>query len=79
MPVVLDGASIPETDHLTDDLKPLAHINALKISRACFDADVARLVQQVEQVLEMVNPEFWRLEKDELELWRQEYRRRTKE
>jgi hypothetical protein len=76
IPVVLDGAVVPEIDQLADDLKPLAHINALKIGRARFEADIVGLVEQVDQILETANPELWRLEKDELKVWRLKHRQR---
>ena len=43
---------MPRSTELPDDLKPLVHRNALRISDTSFDGDCRRLVAAIEQVLE---------------------------
>lgn len=45
VPVLFDGAPVPDAAQLPDDLKPLARRNGIPVNRASFDADVARLVR----------------------------------
>jgi formylglycine-generating enzyme required for sulfatase activity len=52
IPVLVDGASMPESADLPDDLKPLARRNALRISDTGFDDDCRRLVVAIEEVVE---------------------------
>src|SRR6476660_8974143 len=52
IPVLVDGASIPRSPDLPDDLKPLARRNALRVSDTGFNDDCRRLVTAIEQVLE---------------------------
>jgi len=52
IPVLVDGASMPRSTELPDDLKPLARRNALPVSDTGFDDDCRRLVAAIEQVLE---------------------------
>jgi TIR domain/Sel1 repeat len=47
VPVLLDGASVPTSDQLPDDLKPLVMRNGLPVHLTSFDADVARLVSRL--------------------------------
>jgi len=47
VPVLLDGASIPEADQLPDDLKMLVRRNAQFVDFRTFDADVARLIKRL--------------------------------
>ncbi len=44
IPLLLDGAAMPAAEDLPDDLRALAGIQALELSNARFDADMARLV-----------------------------------
>lgn len=44
IPLLLDGAAMPAAADLPDDLRALAGIQALELSNARFDADMARLV-----------------------------------
>src|SRR5271166_4630830 len=52
IPVLVDGAPMPRSTDLPDDLKPLVRRNALQVSIAGFDDDYRRLVAAIEQVLE---------------------------
>jgi tetratricopeptide (TPR) repeat protein len=52
IPVLVDGASIPRSPDLPDDLKPLARRNALRVSDTGFNDDCRRLVTAIEEVLE---------------------------
>ncbi|MFN7056267.1 OmpA family protein [Hyphomonas sp.] len=45
VPVLFDGAPVPEAAELPEDLKPLARRNGIPVNRASFEADVARLVR----------------------------------
>jgi hypothetical protein len=47
IPVLIDGAELPSTKDLPNDLKDLAHRNALDVRHATFDSDIERLVQQL--------------------------------
>jgi hypothetical protein len=44
IPVLVDGALMPRSSDLPDDLKQLARRNALEVSYNRFDADFGRLV-----------------------------------
>jgi tetratricopeptide (TPR) repeat protein len=55
IPVLVDGASMPELMELPDDLQPLRRRNALEVSHARFDADLRRLIAALERVFEKVN------------------------
>jgi TIR domain len=52
IPVLVDGASMPRSGDLPDDLKVLARRNALEVSHNRFNADSERLVAAIERVLE---------------------------
>jgi hypothetical protein len=45
IPILLDGAKIPKTDQLPEDLKELALRNALDVRHASFHSDMNRLIQ----------------------------------
>ncbi len=51
IPVLVDGALMPRSSELPDDLKPLVRRNALRVSDTGFDDDCRRLVVAIEQVL----------------------------
>ena len=51
IPVLVDGALMPQATDLPDDLKSLAHRNALQVGDAHFDDDCRRLEDAVQQVL----------------------------
>ncbi len=51
IPVLLDGAAMPDPAHLPPELAPLAGRNALELDNTRFAADMARLVHEVRNVL----------------------------
>jgi hypothetical protein len=57
IPVLVDGASMPELVELPDDLQLLRRRNALEISHARFDADLRRLIATLERVFEKFKTE----------------------
>ena len=63
IPVLVDGALMPRSTQLPDDLKPLVRRNALQISDISFDGDCQRLVAAIKGVLEKAATE--RRERDE--------------
>src|SRR6516225_3972439 len=52
IPVLVDGALMPRSTELPDNLKPLVRRNALRISDTSFDGDCQRLVAAIRQILE---------------------------
>ena len=65
IPVLVDGASIPRSGDLPDDLKPLVRRNALEVSHTRFKGDCARLIAALERILEGARAE--RQEKERAE------------
>lgn len=57
VPVLVEGASMPEIDELPDDLKALVRRQAMEIGHNRFSSDSDRLIVAVEQVLEKANVE----------------------
>lgn len=51
IPVLLDGATMPDPAHLPPELAPLAGRNALELDNTRFAADMAHLVHEVRNVL----------------------------
>ena len=51
IPVLLDGAAVPDPAQLPPELRPLAGRNALELDHARFAADMARLVREVRGAL----------------------------
>ncbi len=51
IPVLLDGAAMPDPAHLPPELAPLAGRNALELDNTRFAADMAHLVHEVRNVL----------------------------
>jgi hypothetical protein len=47
IPVLLDGAAMPDPAHLPPELRPLAGRNALELDNSRFAADMAHLVREV--------------------------------
>jgi TIR domain len=47
IPVLVDGATIPDQDELPNGLKPLAHRNGIDISYTRFDSDAQRLIEAI--------------------------------
>jgi tetratricopeptide (TPR) repeat protein len=67
IPVLVDGASMPRSSELPDDLKLLARRNALEISHNRFNADFGRLVMAIEKTLEKAEAERLQREKERLD------------
>jgi hypothetical protein len=57
IPVIVDGASMPRSSELPDDLKLLARRNALMLRDDHFNEDVGRLVGTLELILEHTDEE----------------------
>jgi hypothetical protein len=73
IPVLVDGASMPRSADLPDDLEPLVRRHALRISDTGFDDDCRRLVAAIEQVLEKnVAEQREHEQKEQLEAGRRE-------
>jgi hypothetical protein len=51
VPVLLDGAAMPDATRLPPDLRALAGRNALEIDNTRFAADIDRLLREVEEAL----------------------------
>ena len=51
IPLLVDGAMMPRSRDLPDDLKPLVRRNALEVSHTRFKGDCARLIAALERVL----------------------------
>lgn len=58
IPVLVEGALIPQASQLPEDLKPLVRRNALSISHDRFRADSERLIDSVGEVLEAARVEL---------------------
>ena len=54
IPVLVDGAPMPRSTELPDNLKPLARRNALQVDHHSFNADARRLISQLELALKAV-------------------------
>ena len=68
IPVLVDGALMPRSADLPDDLKQLVRRNALEVGDTHFDDDCRRLIAAIEQVLEETKRERGeRKEKERLE------------
>ena len=55
--MLVEGALIPQSDDLPDDLKLLVRRNAIEVSHNRFRADSERLIGAIERVLEKANAE----------------------
>jgi tetratricopeptide (TPR) repeat protein len=68
IPVLVDGALMPRSSDLPDNLQPLVRRNALDVSHNRFNADSGRLLAVLEKVLEKADAERkQREEKERLE------------
>ena len=67
IPVLVDGALMPRSTELPDELKPLVRRNALQISDTSFDGDCQRLVAAINQFLEKTTAEEQEREKNPLD------------
>lgn len=54
IPVLVDGASMPHSRDLPDDLKALARRNAIEVSYTRFRADSERLIIAIERIFETI-------------------------
>jgi tetratricopeptide (TPR) repeat protein len=85
IPVRAEGALMPQSDDLPDDLKKLVRRNALQLSHDRFRADSERLIGTIERVLEKADAERKqgeekeRLEAEQREKERLEAEQREKE
>jgi TIR domain len=52
IPVLLDGASVPQSVELPYELRALIRLNAVEVSHQRFNADSERLIASVEKMLE---------------------------
>ena len=50
IPVLIDGAEMPDPDVLPEGLRPLVHRQSLPLRHSSFSADLARLVAGIEHV-----------------------------
>jgi hypothetical protein len=57
VPILVEGASMPRSSDLPDNLKLLVRRNALELSHNRFNADFGRLVTTIERVLEKADAE----------------------
>jgi tetratricopeptide (TPR) repeat protein len=62
IPVLVDGARMPEESELPDFLKPLARLQAVEVRQLHFDRDAEGVVESVREALNAgrVGPRFWR-------------------
>jgi hypothetical protein len=51
VPVLLEGANMPDADDLPEEIKKLAFINAIQISELRWEDDINRLIKLLEQIL----------------------------
>ena len=51
IPVLVEGASMPSSRDLPEELKPLAHRNAIELSHTRFDIDADRVAGAIERAL----------------------------
>jgi hypothetical protein len=86
IPVLVDGALMPRSSELPDDLKPLARRNALEVSHNRFNTDFGQFIRAIEGILEKAHAERKqreekeRLQGDRLETGlRQQTEKRDKE
>jgi len=57
IPVLVDGALMPRSSELPDDLKPMVRRNALEVSHARFNADSERVIATIERIFEKADAE----------------------
>ena len=56
IPVLVDGASMPRSGELPDDVKALARRNSLEVSHTRFKADSERLIGALERIARLEEP-----------------------
>jgi TPR repeat protein len=79
IPVLVEGATMPRSGELPEDLKPLARLNALNVSHERFRADAERLIGAVERALEAARTEQQRNREEEERLAADRREREEKE
>jgi hypothetical protein len=67
IPVLVENALMPSAGDLPDELKPLTRRNALELSHTRYKADVERLINALEQALELAKVQGAVAEKAEAE------------
>lgn len=55
IPVLLDGAAMPDAGELPDDLQPLTRQNAIELGQTRYDHDVRRLVHRIDELEQRKN------------------------
>jgi len=65
IPVLVDGALMPQSGELPDDLKPLARRQALELNHDRFDIDFKRLASTIRRFLEITAEEQLEREREE--------------
>ncbi len=55
IPVLVEGAAMPRSIDLPDELKPLVRRNAIEISHTRFNIDAERLIRAIERVFEQMD------------------------
>jgi ribose transport system substrate-binding protein len=76
VPVLVDGATMPEVGELPDDLKALVRRNAVEIGHNRFNADSERLVTALERALGKATEQRERLDREQRERAATEIRER---
>ncbi len=56
IPVLVEGAQMPDSDALPDDLKPLARRNAIELTDKRWEFDVSQLIETLNKVLDIHTP-----------------------
>jgi hypothetical protein len=79
IPVLVDGASMPPSSQLPEDLKPLVLRNALNVSHERFRADAERLIGGIGRALESVRVEQQRKREEQERLAAEQREREEKE
>lgn len=72
IPILVDGASMPQAKDLPDDLRPLARLNAVEVNHSRFGTDLERLTPAIERALKEADAKL----KPSLEQRRRRARRR---
>ena len=59
IPVLVDGARMPQASDLPDSLKPLVHRQAVEVRQLHFDGDAEALVERVREALNGIGLRSW--------------------
>jgi hypothetical protein len=79
IPVLVEGALMPQSGQLPENLKPLARRNALNVSHDRFRADTERLIGAVERALEGARVEQQRKREEQERVEAEQRERQEKE